>query len=148
MLKLLIALSSVSAVLYLFLVSKGWLGQIRGAQTSPATPERAYFWGLAFVVLFYYGFPVWWWRYGLRNALKLMAACVISVWVILAFLRGIQAVHVRDLGESVAIGLLVAVPVRAATGLWVARNDARWRSAIVAIRTSRKAREHEIQEIT
>ena len=131
MLRILLILSAISAFIYLLFAFKGWLGQLRRRKHSPDAPPRAYFWGLTFAVLFHYGFPLWWWRYGLRNALKLMIFCVSSVMVVKAILGATGAIDVDGLGESIAASLFIAVPIRAIAGLWLAKHDAVWRSAIL-----------------
>tara|TARA_R110002167_G_scaffold12858_1_gene54631 strand:- start:64 stop:387 length:324 start_codon:yes stop_codon:yes gene_type:complete len=100
-------------------------------------PLRAYFWGLAFAVLFYYGFPVWWWRYGLRNTMQLLGICVVLVVAIQTILRVTGAIEVDNFGESMAVGLIIAIPIRVIAGFWVAKYDAKWRRAILLQRKAR-----------
>lgn len=102
-------------------------------------PAYSYFWGLVFALLFYYGFPVWWWRYGLQKALELIIACVLAVIALQEILSVSGMIQVDNLGAAVVTGLFVAVPVRAVAGLWVARRDAEWRSRIVLRRNARRA---------
>lgn len=139
--KTLLIFTSISAVLYFLLALTS---SIRGAggkksvREEVLNPSRAYFWGLAFAVVFYYGFPVWWWRYGLQNACKLVISCMLIVAATQAILRYAGLIEVDGFYEAVAFGLLIAVPVRSLAGLWVAKNDKRWRNAIVIKRGARK----------
>ena len=136
MLKIFLVLSGISALLFCVAAFTGWR---RRKKSGSAQPRRAYFWGLMFALLFYYGFPVWWWRYGLRKTLELMLACIVAVMTLQAILRAIGAINVDGLGESFAVGLFLAVPIRAVAGLWVTRRDAEWRSAIILSRKARLA---------
>ncbi len=136
MLKIILILSGISALLFCVAAFTGWR---RGKKSGATLPRRAYFWGLMFAFLFYYGFPVWWWRYGLRKTLELILACIVAVMALQAILRAAGLINVDGLGESLAAGLFVAVPIRAVAGLWVARRDAEWRSAITLSRKARLA---------
>jgi hypothetical protein len=134
MARILIILTAISAAMYLLIATTSWLrraSERRKVREHVPEPYPAYFWGFAFAVVFYYGFPVWWWRYGLRNTCKLIISCVLIVAAAQAILRYAELIEVDGLGESFAASLLIAVPVRALAGFWVARNDRRWRNAIV-----------------
>ena len=111
--------------LYLLFSLSGWLKQARGKCSNDA-PRRAYFVGLLFAGLYYYGFPIWWWRYGLKTATKLLLACIIVGAILQGMLRAAGLITVRDFGESLGIALLIAVPIRAIAGIWVARRDISW----------------------
>ena len=123
-------LSAVSAVLYILLSIRGWFEQVSKWQGVSGVPRRAYFCGLTFALLFYYGFPLWWWRYGLWKALHLVFVCVGAVAVLQAILRTTGSIEVESLGESIVVALLLSMPIRAIGGIWVACRDAEWRSAI------------------
>jgi hypothetical protein len=139
MLRLLLVLGAVSALLYVAfsIVRHSTRPSIRRSmrphadQSVLVRPNSAYFWGLLFALVFYYGFPLWWWRYGLLRAVQVMLACVAATALLQAVLRTTGAIQVDGLGESVAASLLLSVPIRAIGGLWVARRDAEWRSAIL-----------------
>lgn len=139
--KALLILTGISAVLYLLLASTSWYRGASGkesAREEAPKPSHAYFWGLAFAIVFYYGFPVWWWRYGLQNACKLVISCMLIVAATQAILRNAGLIEVDEFHEAVAFGLLISVPVRSLAGLWVAKNDKRWRNAIVTKRGARR----------
>ena len=131
MLKALLILSGISALLYCIAAFTGWM---RRKRSDLVHPPHSYFWGLMFALLFYYGFPFWWWRYGLRKTLELIITCALAVVAIQTILRVTGLIKVDNLGESLAAGLLIAVPVRAIGGLWVARRDAEWRSKFLQSR--------------
>lgn len=141
MARILLILTAISAALYLLLALTSWF---RGASERRSVREQApksypaYFWGFAFAVVFYYGFPVWWWRYGFQNACKLILSCILIVAATQAILRYAELVEVDGLGESFAVSLFIAVPIRALAGFWVAKNDGRWRNAIVMERSARR----------
>lgn len=134
MLRILLVLSGISALLFCVAAFTDWR---RRRNSGLVQHRRAYFWGLMFALLFFSGFPVWWWRYGLRKTFELMIACGLAVMTVQIILRVIQVIKVDNLGESIGVGLFIAVPVRAIAGLWVARRDAEWRSAIVQSRMAR-----------
>lgn len=143
-------LAAASAFIYILLTIKGWTRQVRRShgstkverpvnsgrpqRTSPEAPPRAYFWGLTFAVLFYYGFLIWWGRYGLGRAAKLTLLCIVAVGLVQILLRSTGMIDIDGIGESFAVGLLIAVPIRALAGIYVARYDNSWRSEIVAQR--------------
>ena len=142
MARILLILTAISVTLYLLLAVTSWLrhsNERKNAPAQAAKPYPAYFWGFAFALVFYYGFPIWWWRYGLRNACKLILACVLIVAATQAILRYAQMIDVDGLGESFAASLFIAVPIRALAGIWVAKNDRRWRNAIVMKRNAARS---------
>ena len=131
MLKILLLLSGLSVSIYLILAFSSWRGARKRGRDQPSL---SYLWGLMFVVLFYYGFPLWWWRYGLGRAFKLILTCLAMVGVFQAILSYFKIIHVENFGESIAMGIFISVPIRAITGLWVARKDALWRGAAIQSR--------------
>jgi hypothetical protein len=126
---ILLGLSATSMFLYLLFNLSGWLKQARGAPNDNS-PRRAYLVGLLFAGIFYYGFPIWWWRYGLANTVKLFVMCLGAGAICQAILRGMGTLEVNDFGMSLAFAQIIAVPIRAIAGTWIAKNDARWRGAI------------------
>ena len=140
MARTLLILTAISAALYLLLAVTSWVRRVSEKRRVPeqaTKPYPAYFWGFAFAVVFYYGFPVWWWRYGLRNSCKLICSCILIVAATQAILLYTEVIDVDGFGESFAVSLLIAVPIRALGGFWLAKNDRRWRNAIVAKRNAR-----------
>lgn len=91
-------------------------------------------WGGLFAALYYYGLPLWWWRYGLRNALKVVLTCVASTAVLNVVLRMVGWLKAGDAFESLLTSMLLAVPIRAIAGFWLAKNDKRWTADIAAKR--------------
>lgn len=94
--KIFLVLASGSALFYSAMAVIDW----RGRRTECATENpRAYFWGLLFALLFYFGFPLWWWRYGLRKSIWLMLGCMTPVMAVPAVLRliGLTVMSVTDL---------------------------------------------------
>jgi len=85
---------------------------------------QSYVWGLLFATLFYFLFPLWWWRYGLWRTLYMICLCV-----------GIKMVIKLSIGASGFVGTLesilldktLSIPIMVGAGLWVARNDREWR---------------------
>lgn len=140
MAKILLVLTVASVGLYLIVVITAVLRSKTKANNSDQSPKGrpSYSWGLMYAALFYYGLPVWLWRYGTRNSLKLILSCVLAVAAIQALFRYAGLIEVSDFGESLAFGFICAVPVRAAAGFWVARNDSRWRQAILSRRMAAK----------
>lgn len=136
MLSIQLALSAISVFIYLLFNSSGWLRQVRN-KCGGDTPRRSYFVGLLFAGLYYNGFPIWWWRYGLKNATKLLLACIIAGAICQAILRVTGMIEVHGLGESFVISMLIAVPIRAIAGTWVARHDERWSGAIKNVRKNK-----------
>ncbi len=133
MAKLLLILAASSAVLYLILAVLSWRKHknARKQVAENCTKQNpAYIWGFVFALIFYYGFPIWWWRYGFQNACKLVFSCIAIAAVIQGVLRYLDVIEVSELGESLAWGLFLSIPVRAIAGIWVANNDRRWRRAI------------------
>ena len=142
MARILLTLTAISAALYLLLAITSWFrrtSERRNVPEQAPKPYPAYFWGFAFAVVFYYGFPIWWWRYGFRNTCKLILACILIVAVTQAILRSTELLEVDGLGESFAASLFIAVPIRALAGFWVAKNDRRWRHAIVLKRNAERS---------
>jgi hypothetical protein len=130
MLRILIVLAVVSAAMYLAMSFAIWRRTKLKANQSSESPRPAYLWGFLFAVLFYYGFPLWWWRYGFRKALNLMIVCI-GAGVLIQILLGVFGViKIESLGDSVAIGLVISMPIRAIAGIWVARRDFYWRQAV------------------
>lgn len=125
-----LGLSTISVVLYILLNQSGWRKRVSGDGTT----RRAYYMGLLFAGLYYYGFPLWWWRYGIKTTAKLLLTCIIAGAICQAVMREMGLVVAADLGKSFAISMLIAVPIRAIAGVWVARHDKRWREAIMAKR--------------
>lgn len=139
MTRVLLILTAISTVLYLILAVTSWFrhtNERRNVPVQATKPYPAYFWGFAFALVFYYGFPIWLWRYGIRNTCKLILACVLIVAVTQAILRYADMIKVDGLGKSFAVSLIIAVPIRALAGFWVAKNDRRWRDAIVMKRSA------------
>jgi hypothetical protein len=150
MLRILLTLAAASAAIYVLLALRGWARQARASRTTiledhrsatdaldSATgkaPPRAYLWGLAFAVFFYYGFPIWWARYGLRRAITLTLVCVCAVGLVQYLLVSADVIEIGNVAESFGAGLLLAVPIRAIAGLYVAKHDREWRIAILAHR--------------
>lgn len=135
--RILVALTLVSAVLYVVLAFaiRQRMQRKSNQSNSPKLPRPAYFWGFLFAVLFYYGFPIWWWRYGFRRALYLMIVCVGGGFLIQTLLRIFDVIEVENFSASIAVGILIAVPIRAIAGVWVAMGDSHWRKTIISIRS-------------
>ena len=128
-----LGLSVVSVVIYIALNQSRWLTQVRGN----AVARRAYFAGLLFAGLYYYGFPILWWRYGIGTTVKLLVTCIIVGAAFQALLLGFGKGGANDSGKSLVVAMLIAVPIRAIAGIWVARNDGAWRDAIVVQRKTK-----------
>ena len=142
MTKILLILAAISAALYLILAVLSWRKHKNARKQVPAncvTQGPAYVWGFVFALIFYYGFPIWWWRYGFQNACKLVFSCIAIAAAIQGVLRYLDVIEVSELGESLAWGLFLSIPVRAIAGIWVANNDRRWRQAIVMKRNAAQA---------
>ncbi|MDH1430159.1 hypothetical protein N5E89_18075 [Comamonas aquatica] len=139
MLKFFIALSLVSVVLYLLFNARGWLRSMRRQNDTEKQPP-AYFLGLLFAGLYYYGLPIWLFRYGLNATFRLLLVCVACSALLLVALRILGMVEVEDFVQSLIYGQVAAVPIRAVAGSWVARNDSRWRSAAVQRRSGHAAK--------
>ncbi len=134
MAKALLVLAAISAGLYLILAVLSWRKHKNARKQIPENSIKqnpAYVWGFVFALIFYYGFPIWWWRYGFQNACKLVFSCLAFAAAIQGVLRYLDVIEVREFGESLAWGLFLSIPVRAIAGVWVANNDKRWRQAIV-----------------
>jgi hypothetical protein len=101
--------------------------------SSKRTVPRA-LWGGLFAAMYYYGLPVWWWRYGLRNALKLVLTCVASTAFLNVTLRMAGWLKAEDVVESLINSMFLAIPIRALAGFWLVRNDERWATSIAAKR--------------
>ena len=122
-----LALSTISVVLYILINRSGWRKRVSGERTA----RSGYYMGLLFAGLYYYGFPIWWWRYGIKTTAKLLLTCIIAGAIFQAVLRVLGVIVVADFGKSFAISMVIAVPIRAIAGAWVARQDTRWREATV-----------------
>lgn len=133
MAKLLLILAASSAVLYLMLAVLSWRKHKNARKQVPENCTKqnpAYIWGFVFALIFYYGFPIWWWRYGFQNACKLVFSCLAFLAATQGVLSYLGVIEVSEFGEPHALGLLLSIPVRAIAGVWVANNDRRWRRAI------------------
>lgn len=91
-------------------------------------------WGGLFAATYYYGLPLWWWRYGMRNALKLVLMCVASTAFLNFTLRMAGWLEAEDVIESLINSMFLAIPIRALAGFWLVRNDERWIIGIAAKR--------------
>jgi hypothetical protein len=139
MAKTLLILAAISGALYLILAVLIWRKHKNAGKQIPENCTKqnpAYVWGFVFALIFYYGFPIWWWRYGFQNACKLIFSCIAIAAAIQGVLRYLDVIEVSELGESLAWGLFLSIPVRAIAGVWVANNDRRWRQAIVLKRNA------------
>lgn len=136
--KFFIALSLTSVLLYLLVNARGWLRSMRKQDGTERQPP-AYFIGLLFAGLYYYGLPIWLFRYGLKATSKLLLVCVACSALLLIALRILGMVEVEDFVQSLVYGQVTAIPIRAIAGSWVARNDSRWRSAAVQRRSGKAA---------
>jgi hypothetical protein len=134
MLRLMLLFGMVSGAMYLTLV---WLDVQRRRKMPAGSARPAYLWGLLFSGLFYYGFPLWWWRYGLRRALFIVIACICAVALILEILKFLDWITIDDQGTLMVLGLMFNMPVRAIAGMWVAKKDLAWRKSIVETRTQK-----------
>lgn len=139
MAKPLLILAAISAALYLILAVLIWRKHKNARKKAPENYTKqhpAYVWGFVFALIFYYGFPIWWWRYGFQNACKLVFSCIAIAAAIQGVLRYLDVIEVSEFRESLAWGLFLSLPVRAIAGVWVAINDRRWRRAIVKKRSA------------
>lgn len=139
MARILLILTAISVALYFLFAVTSFFKYANARKLAPSQanePYPAYFWGFAFALIFYYGFPIWWWRYGFRNACKLILTCILLVATTQAILRYLGIIDIDGFGESMATSLLIAVPIRALAGIWLAKNDRRWRSSIVIKRNA------------
>ena len=85
---------------------------------------QSYVLGLLFATLFYYLFPLWWWRYGLRRTLYIVSLCMgIKIFIKLS----IGVSEFAGTAESILLFKTLTIPVMVGAGLWVARNDQEWR---------------------
>jgi hypothetical protein len=134
MLRILLILGVISGALYLVLV---WLDVRRRRKISAESSRPAYLWGLLFALLFYYGFPLWWWRYGLRKALFVLIICICAVALILEILKFLDWIQVDNRAESMVFGFIYAIPIRAIAGIWVAKQDSAWRKLIILKRAQK-----------
>lgn len=141
--RFLLTLTVISAGLYLIFALFSAVRRRRIIQSRIEVDDvsPAYFWGFAFAVIFYYGFPIWWWRYGLRSAVKITVVCIALVVATQVLLRMSGVIDVDGFVESLITGLLIAVPIRAAAGIWIAKNDFRLRQAINLERKTRSISE-------
>ena len=137
MLTITIILIAVSAISYIILALVGLEKKPVNFDETSLSSGRSYIWGFLFTALFYYGFPLWWWRYGLWRAVHLILTCVGIGILIQMLLRTIGAIYVDSIGDSIFAGLLLSVPIRALAGVWVAHKDQEWRQAIISKRASR-----------
>lgn len=127
MLKLLVGVALASAIFYVLLSGRDWVRRKRGLESADS-PRPAYFIGLLFAIFFYFALPLWWWRYGLSNTIKLIALCIAAA-AAGSTLIGLTGYSQLMGGEvsPLLLGQLIGVPVRAVAGLWLAKNDERWR---------------------
>ncbi len=132
-----LGLSVVSVVIYISLSQARWLKQTRGETAT----RSSYFAGLFFAGLYYFGFPILWWRYGIRITVMLLMTCIIASAAFQVLFLELGRGGASDSRSTLAIGMLIAVPIRAIAGIWVARHDKRWRDAIVAQRQAKKVLE-------
>ncbi len=140
--KIMLVLMAFSAGLYLLFAAASLIWRLRerrkNSERVPGETYPSYFWGLTFALVFYYGFPVWWWRYGLENTCRLIVSCILAVAALQGLVRYLGLIEVDELGESIAVSLVLAVPVRAVAAFWIAKNDHRWRQGILSKRKAAK----------
>ncbi|MEH6504372.1 MAG: hypothetical protein V7682_10790 [Cycloclasticus sp.] len=109
-------------IIYLLFFLIPWLKSWRKKESG-----KAYFIGLLFATLLYYGTPVWLWLYGWRTTLLLIISCIGTVFVIAVIIGIIFSVE-----ETFVIGIFLQVPIRVIAGGWLANNHVRLRSKIIA----------------
>lgn len=132
-----LGLSAASGLLYLVLtIVLVWRSKRKPA-ISLSTSRPAYVWGFLFSALFYYGIPLWWWRYGLRHMLYVLFVCFLVGAITQGALVHLGLLVVNSLADSVSAGLFLSVPIRAGAGLWIARRDGHWRERIKKARSVR-----------
>lgn len=85
-----------------------------------AKKTLGFFWGGMFAYLFYVYLFIGWYRYGFKRTFWILIGCLASVMLIPRLL-------VEDSDDLATYSILMAVPVRAIAGAWVARNDCLWR---------------------
>lgn len=111
-----------SFIIYLLFFLAPWFRERRKKESN-----KAYFTGLMFATLFYYGAPIWLWLYGVKTTFFLI---VYSIGA--AFILAVTLGAVFGVSEPIAIGVLLQIPVRVIAGNWLARNHVRLRSRSVA----------------
>jgi hypothetical protein len=99
MAKTLLILAAISAALYLILAVLSWRKHKNAGKQIPENCTKqnpAYVWGFVFALIFYYGFPIWWWRYGFQNACKLIFSCIAIAAAIQGVLRYLDVIEVSE----------------------------------------------------
>ncbi len=111
-----------SFIMYLLFFLAPWFREGRNKESN-----KAYFTGLMFATLFYYGTPIWLWLYGVKTTLFLILYSIGSAFILAMILGAVFGVS-----EPITIGILLQIPVRVIAGNWLAHNHVRLRSKSVA----------------
>lgn len=142
MIRIYLILGSISAALYILFSVINWFrhpGEDRKKQQLNSKLSPAYFWGLLFASVSFYGFLIWWWRYGFRNCCKLILSFILMVAVTKAFFQYTELIDIDGLAGPFWSGQLISVPMRVLAGILVAKNDKRWRDSIIRIRNAKRS---------
>jgi len=109
----------ISAALYLFLYLKPWI-RLKRNNTCPYTPSPNYFIGLSFSVFFYFGVPLWLWRYGWKITAKIILGCFITIFLTTQIVD--LAIQFEE-GGSFLFSFFIQSPIRVAIAVWLAKHD-------------------------
>lgn len=118
MLRLFLFQAITSLMLYLLLFIVPW-----SKEAQKPIPNKAYFTGLLFSTLYFYGTPIWLLLYGIKATFLLFIACIGVTIVLTMTLDAIYSIE-----DTLVVGLLLQIPVRVIAGGWLAHHHARLRA--------------------
>ena len=114
---------AVTTVIYLIVFARPWFRSLRLNDLHKES-KPAYFVGLLFAGLFYYGAPLWLWLYGWRLAILLIVSCLGGTFVV--FMITSLIIPFEE-SEKLPVGILIQLLIRVVVGGWLAHNHIRLR---------------------
>jgi len=111
----------ISAVLYLFLYLKPWR-RLKLSNTDSSSPSPNYIIGLSFSIFFYFGLPLWLWRYGWKVTAKIILGCILASLLVPELID--LAIPFDDEEDKYLFSFFIQSPIRVALAIWLANHDA------------------------
>jgi len=125
MIGLLLLQAGVTAIIYCFFFARPWFLAWRRTDISKEA-RPSYFIGFLFATFFYYGAPIWIWRYGWKITAIILLACIVAIFVMVKLTS--LALQFDNMGQNFIAGIILQVPVRVAVGRWLAKYDIKLKS--------------------
>jgi len=107
-----------SAALYLIFYLKPWKCS-KLDDTSPPLPNHII--GLSFSIFFYFGLPLWLWRYGWKVTAKIILGCILASLLVPELID--LAIPFDDEEDKYLFSFLIQSPTRVTIAVWLAKHD-------------------------